>query len=105
MDWNGNGETTVFEYYEAGNIKTREVELGQQICKEFFTIKDGLPIKISCQLPASLRTELSGFRWKKIGNMSCREYFTLENMQIIEINCHPEVRKMEEVAAQKALPN
>jgi hypothetical protein len=48
MDWNANGKTSLFEYMQSSDIGKREVSLEGKICIEYYSYKDGLPIKTVC---------------------------------------------------------
>lgn len=48
MDWNRDGGTSLFEFVSAGDVGVREVERGDRICREYFSYKDGLPMKTVC---------------------------------------------------------
>lgn len=48
MDWNQDGSTSIVEFLQAGNIGKRPTGAGVKRCTEFFSFKDGLPVKIIC---------------------------------------------------------
>lgn len=48
MDWNRDGGTSLFEFASAGDVGVREVKRGDHICREYFSYKDGLPMKTVC---------------------------------------------------------
>jgi len=48
MDWNEDGKVSVFEVVEGSEVGQRTVLSKGKECKEFFSFKDGYPIKIDC---------------------------------------------------------
>lgn len=48
MDWNSDGTTTFSEFLEASDIGRRDITVSDKACVEFFTYKDGLPVRIDC---------------------------------------------------------
>ncbi len=48
MDWNSDGETSVAEMWRAIDVSNRPVERNGIVCQEFFSLKDGLPIRVDC---------------------------------------------------------
>ncbi len=48
MDWNGDGITTVIEFFEAIDIGRRDVVVDGNRCVEYFAFKDGLAVRIDC---------------------------------------------------------
>lgn len=48
MDWNRNGSTTIVEFFAASDIGTREVQLEEVLCIEYYLYKDGLAVKEVC---------------------------------------------------------
>jgi len=48
MDWNQDGETTIFEMIIASDIGKRIIISDNSKCCEYYSFKDGLTIKIIC---------------------------------------------------------
>ena len=48
MDWNQDGSTSIVELFMASDIGKRTITKDNQLCIEYFSFKDGLPIKIVC---------------------------------------------------------
>ncbi|MDP9838844.1 hypothetical protein J2T09_003616 [Neorhizobium huautlense] len=48
MDWNGDGTTTIAEFFEASDVGKREVIVDGRACIEFFAYKDAMPIRTDC---------------------------------------------------------
>lgn len=48
MDWNEDGQTTVGEVIDASEIAARPVIFEGRECTEFYSLKDGLAVKIRC---------------------------------------------------------
>jgi hypothetical protein len=48
MDWNENGWTGVGEILVAENISRRPILQDSRRCVEYFRLKDGLPVRVSC---------------------------------------------------------
>ncbi|ALN65687.1 hypothetical protein GLA29479_4860 [Lysobacter antibioticus] len=48
MDWNQDGSTSLFEFVSTGDVGVRQVKRGSRDCREYFSYKDGLPIKTVC---------------------------------------------------------
>lgn len=48
MDWNEDGSTTLSELLGAGDIGSRPVVRDGHPCTEFFSLKDGSPVKVRC---------------------------------------------------------
>ena len=48
MDWNQNGNTSLAEFFQASDVGTREIQKDGKVCKEYYSYKDGTPIKIVC---------------------------------------------------------
>lgn len=53
MDWNLDGFTSPSELIAAGDIRMRWTEHGDLRCKEYFSFKDGLPLRTICHLKES----------------------------------------------------
>jgi hypothetical protein len=51
MDWDQNGSTSASELIDAIDIDTRVVEENGQQCLEYFALKDGMPVKVTCPVP------------------------------------------------------
>ncbi|KWS31262.1 hypothetical protein ACTACM_06885 [Pseudomonas fragariae (ex Marin et al. 2024)] len=49
MDWRQQGNTSIIDFFDASEIGKREVILGGNVCVEYYSYKDGLPIKTTCQ--------------------------------------------------------
>ncbi|THF61970.1 hypothetical protein [Pseudothauera rhizosphaerae] len=48
MDWNSDGETTVSEMLRAIDIGRRSIRKDGLECQEYFSFKDGLPVRVVC---------------------------------------------------------
>jgi hypothetical protein len=48
MDWNQDGSTSLGEFFSASDISKRTTKIDDQLCVEYFSLKDGLPIKKRC---------------------------------------------------------
>ncbi|MGN7919618.1 hypothetical protein [Lysobacter sp. 22409] len=48
MDWNRDGNTSLSEFLSAGDVGMRKTKRYDRDCKEYFSYKDGLPIKTVC---------------------------------------------------------
>jgi hypothetical protein len=48
MDWNSDGETSLLEMCNSFDIDVREVILDGKKCREYYSLKDGLKIKLVC---------------------------------------------------------
>ena len=48
MDFNHDGTTSLGEFLEAGDVNTRPVVRNGRRCTEYFLLKDGMPVKVSC---------------------------------------------------------
>ncbi len=48
MDWHERGRTSIGDFFEASEIGKREINLEGKKCIEYFSYKDGLPIKVVC---------------------------------------------------------
>lgn len=49
MDWDGNGSTSILELFESSDIGRRQVTSNGVKCTEYYSFKDGLRIKLSCE--------------------------------------------------------
>ena len=47
MDWNGDGSTSLGEFFASADIGSRP----RGECREFFSLKDGLPVREDCPEP------------------------------------------------------
>lgn len=48
MDWNKDGKTSLQEFFESSDIDRRPIQQGNMACIEYYQLKDGLPVKVSC---------------------------------------------------------
>jgi hypothetical protein len=48
MDWNQDGSTSIEELFMASDIGKRTITKDDKPCSEFFSFKDGLPMKTEC---------------------------------------------------------
>lgn len=48
MDWRQRGYTSIADFFAASDIGKRDVIINGKQCNEYFSYKDGLPIKIVC---------------------------------------------------------
>ncbi len=48
MDWNQDGSTSLSEFFASCDIGLRPVTVDDKECVEYFSYKDGAPIKIVC---------------------------------------------------------
>lgn len=48
MDWSQKGSTSIADFFAASDIGKREVRLNGILCIEYYSYKDGLPIKQVC---------------------------------------------------------
>ena len=48
MDFDHDGGTSVGEFFTAADVSTRPVQQGSRTCTEYFLLKDGSPVKLSC---------------------------------------------------------
>ena len=49
MDWNGDGSTSISEFFYSSDVGVRSAEHNGERCKEFYSYKDGLPVKTICK--------------------------------------------------------
>ena len=47
-DWNADGETTLAEFFAAADVGARPLTRDHQRCTEYFSLKDGVTIRIVC---------------------------------------------------------
>jgi hypothetical protein len=48
MDWNQDGAVSPREFFASESIGARTVVRGEAECREFFSLKDGLPVREKC---------------------------------------------------------
>lgn len=48
MDWHQRGHTSIGDFFAASDIGKREVDQEGKACVEYFSYKDGLPVKVVC---------------------------------------------------------
>lgn len=48
MDWNRDGSTSTEELFMASDIGKRTITKDSKPCTEYFSLKDGFPIKTEC---------------------------------------------------------
>lgn len=48
MDWNQDGSTSISEFFSSNDIGIRRIKDNDRNCSEYFSYKDGLPIKLVC---------------------------------------------------------
>jgi hypothetical protein len=48
MDWNNDKTVTFTELFDSLDIDKRHIQIDNSICTEYFSLKDGLEIKIVC---------------------------------------------------------
>jgi hypothetical protein len=48
MDWNQHGSTSISDFFAASDIGKREVIQDGKKCIEYYSYKDGLPVKTGC---------------------------------------------------------
>lgn len=53
MDFDRDGTTSIGELLDATDVDTRTVRREGRLCTEYYRLKDGLPVKLSC--PAARR--------------------------------------------------
>ncbi len=46
MDWNQDGKTSISEIVDSSDIGVRQTTINEIRCIEYFSYKDGLPIKV-----------------------------------------------------------
>lgn len=49
MDWQQRGSTSLWDFLKASDIGKREITQDVKKCVEYFSYKDGLPIKTVCR--------------------------------------------------------
>ena len=48
MDWHQRGSTSIGDFFAASEIGKREINQEGKKCAEYFSYKDGLPVKVVC---------------------------------------------------------
>jgi hypothetical protein len=48
MDWREHGSTSIGDFFAASDIGKREIKQEGKKCLEYFSYKDGLPVKVVC---------------------------------------------------------
>ena len=48
MDWRQRGSTSIGDFFAASDIGKREIDQEGKKCVEYFSVKDGLPVKVVC---------------------------------------------------------
>jgi hypothetical protein len=48
MDWDQKGHTSFKDFLAASDIGRQDVDMGGKHCTQYFSYKDGLPIKTVC---------------------------------------------------------
>lgn len=48
MDWEQSGHTSVDDFFEASDIGRRSINHGGKKCLEYYSYKDGMPVKTVC---------------------------------------------------------
>ena len=48
MDWKQSGRTSLGDFFAASEVGKREIEQDGRKCIEYFSYKDGLPVKVVC---------------------------------------------------------
>ena len=48
MDWRQRGSTSIGDFFAASDIGKREINQEGKKCVEYFSYKDGLPVKVVC---------------------------------------------------------
>lgn len=48
MDWRQRGSTSVGDFFAASDIGKRQITQDGKPCAEYFSYKDGLPVKVVC---------------------------------------------------------
>lgn len=51
MDWNGDGHTTVAEFFQTTDVGVRVLQVANQSCVEYFDLKHHRRIRLSCPEP------------------------------------------------------
>lgn len=48
MDWNGDGRTTISEYFQTADVLERKVERDGKECVELFSARSGKVLRVEC---------------------------------------------------------
>lgn len=48
MDWNRDGRTTFSEFLKASDVGRRDIAQRGLACREYYSLKDGLTIRLDC---------------------------------------------------------
>lgn len=51
MDWNADGRITLAEMFLSIDVSHRPVKREGVECREFYNLKDGLPVRVDCPKP------------------------------------------------------
>jgi hypothetical protein len=57
-DWNSDGHTSIGEFFEAADIGSRPITQVGKSCVEYFSLKDGMPVRVDCPAPRGQSTEI-----------------------------------------------
>lgn len=57
MDWDGDGRTSVREFLQSADIGVRETQPGGRPCREYYALKDGLPVRLVCEQAGSIEED------------------------------------------------
>lgn len=53
MDWNKDGSTSISEFLKSADVGKRPISKNDVDCMEYYSLKDGMPIKIVCPTESS----------------------------------------------------
>ncbi|KUM42007.1 hypothetical protein AR540_06900 [Pseudomonas sp. EpS/L25] len=48
MDWSQKGSTSIADFFAASDIGKKDVQINGILCVEYYSYKDGLPVKQVC---------------------------------------------------------
>ena len=48
MDWGQRGSTSIADFFAASDIGKRQITQDGKPCTEYFSYKDGMPVKVVC---------------------------------------------------------
>jgi len=51
MDFDNDGHTSFAEFIESADTGVRQAVIGDEVCTEYFSLKDALPVKLTCPRP------------------------------------------------------
>jgi len=51
MDWNRDGDTSLFEFLEASDLGRRNAQRGHMVCREYYALKDASTLRLECPKP------------------------------------------------------